>query len=356
MSEARPVFRLAPMPLLRTRSRLSALHGQSMLALAPLLLVAFGLYGLPALRTAGVAAASFLLAEAFTKAVAGNRQRTLDGHALLGGLVFALLLPPDLHWSQVMLAGGLGAFLAEQLFGGYGRAAMHPALFARLLLDLVAQPGGGLLTPLWWLEKGWFSLPASVPVTLKTQLQQAWQALAELEASTEHGLVNPPVDVPLTLSRLAQLQERLSSGGVLDFVWNLHPGTLGAASLLALLPGGVLLVTRRVIDWKVPVTALAVFGTGVLLVNASGLAHWPAFSLWCSGSFLLPLLVFGAAESVHTPLTARGRLSHGLLLGSLLLAVPALHLGEAGLVLATLAASALVPWLNQSTLPRGPRR
>lgn len=356
MSEPRTLPIVPPMPLLRTGSGLRSLNLQLLLALMPLVLVALGLYGLPALLTLCVAAFSFIAAESLTKALAGNRQRFTDAHTLAGGLLFGLLLPPGLPLLHVAAAGLVGAFLAEQLFGGAGRAVLIPAVFARLLLDLVSMPEGYLLQPLWWLPVGWGSVPPDTGGQLTGSVQHAWQSIAQLKQIAVHGVIPGPGAAPLGLEQLSVLQESTGAGGVLDFVWNLHPGTLAAGSLVALLPGSVLLFTRRVVDWKVPAAALAVFGAGLLLGNASGWVRWPGLGLWLTGTFLVPLLVFGAADCRHTPMTAKGRLAHGVLLGAMLLAVPALGLGEGGLCAAVLACCLWVPWLDRLTLPRGPRR
>jgi electron transport complex protein RnfD len=352
---------LPPMPLLRTRRGLRGFNIQVLLALAPLVAVALVLYGPPAGITLATAALSFMITESLSKALSGNRQRLGDGHALATGLLFGLLLPPALPVAQVALAGLLGAFFAEQIFGGAGRAVVVPALFARGLLDLSGHPGQGLKMPLEWLSGGASTGTALagqplvgqplVGQPLASALQQAWSALAELSQVGLGQSRGPALD----LEQLAALTERTGAAGVLDFLLNLQPGTLAAGSLAALLPGGVLLVTRRIFDWKVPVVALAVFGTGVLLANASGLVHWPGLGLWLATTLLVPLLVLAAADCRHTPLTARGKWAYGLLVGLLLLAVPALGLGEGGLCAAVLLASLAMPWLDHLTLPRGPR-
>lgn len=337
--ESRPV--IPPMPLLRTRRGLRGFNLQVLLALAPLVLVALGAYGPPAALTLGTAALSFLLGESLVKALTGNRLDPANGHALAGGLLFGLLLPPALPVGQVALAGLAGSVLAEQVFGGAGRAVLHPALLARLLVDLWTEPGQGLRSPLAWFS----GTGTTAPVT--SGLQQAWSALEGLGRASAEGI---------ELERIATLADHTGAVGLADFLLNARPGPLAALSLVALLPGCVLLFTRRIYDWKVPAVALAVFALGVLAGNASGLVRWPGLGLWLGGTLLGPLLVLGAADCRHTPLTARGKWPYGLLVGLLLLAVPALGLGESALCAAVLLASLAMPWLDHLTLPRGPRR
>ncbi len=344
---------LPPMPLLRQGAGLRAMHMQSLLALLPLVVAVLVAWGLPALRLLLLSVTAFAGMEALVKALTGNRQRFRDGHALLNGLLLALLSPAGVDPLSFFGCALLGALVSEQLFGGLGRTPFHPALSSRLLLFLLvpaSREASVQLSPFWWRATGWLSLPAPDAASSATAFDSSLAALKQLAR-----IAAEQMEQQQSLQAISRLQEQLQLPGWREFFWNGTPGSLGTISLALIVPGAVLLFTRRVLDWKAPFLALLVFGAVLSLLKASGLVDSPPFLRVLVSTPLALLLVFYSSDSVFTPMTPRGRALYGLLLGLSLSLPVLLGLPETGLLLALPAAGLLVPWIDNWTLPRGPK-
>ena len=90
------------------------------------------------------------------------------------------------------------------------------------------------------------------------------------------------------------------------------PGSLGETSALALLIGGLYLIYKGHVDWKIPGTYL---GTVFLITTIIGLSTgqgmlYPMFHLLTGG--LLLGAFFMATDWVTRPITKKGRLVFGL--------------------------------------------
>lgn len=251
-----------------------------------------------------------LITEAICQKVRRRKATLLDGSALVSGLLLALTLPPNLPLGIAALGAVIAIALGKQIFGGLGYNIFNPALVGRAFL-MAAFPV--LLTT--WTEP--FSLDA---VTGATPL-----ALMKFQ-----GEITPLLD--LFLGRI--------------------PGSLGEASAVALLLGGIYLLWKRYIDWRIPLGYLVtvfILGGAAHLLNAAEFPS-PLFHLLAGGLLLGAL--FMATDPVTTPLTKKGRWIFGLGSGILLIII---RLGGGlpeGVMYSILLMNMTTPLINKYTRPK----
>ena len=151
---------------------------------------------------------------------------TYDFSALLTGLLLGLNLPATLPLWMCVIGGVFAIIIVKQLFGGLGQNFMNPALGARCFLMLSFSSA---MTINFVIPKGnaiWGGYQATLDaVSSATPLMQVKEATCQADMAT-------------TLKDM-----------FLGTTW----GTIGETSALALLIGGIYLIARKIIEWKIPV-------------------------------------------------------------------------------------------------------
>ncbi|HHW15306.1 MAG TPA: RnfABCDGE type electron transport complex subunit D [Firmicutes bacterium] len=276
-----------------------------LLALVPACLAGVYFFGLHALALMLGCMAAACLAEAAAQA-ARRRPLTLrDGSALITGLLLALNLPPGLPLWMGMLGAAVAILLGKQAFGGLGANPFNPALVGRVFLA------------------------ATFPAAMTS-----WQPLGGALADTV------TTATPLALYKIGRTLPPLSQlflGSV--------PGSLGETSALALLAGGLFLIWRQVIDWRIPASYL-----GTVAVLTALLGQNPLFHLLAGGLMLGAF--FMATDLVTSPVTPAGRWLFGIGAGVIVVAVRLFGTLPEGVSYSILFMNGLTPWLNRWTAPR----
>lgn len=264
---------------------------------------AFGVFqfGLHALLVIIATVASCVLSEYVYEKIMKKPITIADGSALVTGLILALNMPAEIPLWIPMLGGVFAIIVVKQLYGGLGQNFMNPALAARCFL-LISFAG----------KMSSFSLD---------------------------GVTGP---TPLAV---------LKSGGTVDiaamFIGKI-PGTIGEVSVIALLIGAAYLLYKKVITITIPATYIATFAVFVFVfggfdVNFT-LAHL------CGGGLIFGAF-FMATDYVTSPITPKGQILFGILLG-VLTGLFRLFGGSAeGVSYAIIISNLLVPLIEKVTLP-----
>lgn len=215
-----------------------------------------------------------------------KRPQTLaDGSALVTGLLLALSLPPRTPWWIAMAGGIVAIVLAKQLFGGLGWNLFNPALVGRAvaLLSWI-----GVMAQLEPHPGGWFD------------------ALS-LEAAGKHDAITGA-------TRLAVAAADRAAGGAYGFdlqaqyaplLFRNLEGSLGEISGALLILGGLVLIAKGIVDWRIP---LGYIGSVAALSWAFG--SDPVFNVLAGGVLLGAF--FMATDYVTSPVSKNGRLVFGI--------------------------------------------
>ena len=311
---------VASSPLLRDTSvSTRRLMGDVVIALLPTALAAVWFFGAPALALILVAVAAAVLSEAVYERLTHQKSTIGDLSAVVTGLLVAFNIPANAPWWMAAIGSILAIVLVKQMFGGLGQNFMNPALAARTILML-----------------SWTGLMAATAVPAGGQLF----GLAAVEADAVAAAT------PLVNSNYSLWQ--LFIGDV--------PGMLGETCKLTLILGGIYLIVRRVIDWRVPVffigTSFILFWieTGVIYSVESGTEN--ALYQLLSGGLMLGAF-FMATDYVTCPVTKWGRVIMGVGCAALLFIIRTYNGGyPEGCSFAILVMHVLTPLIDQWPAPK----
>jgi electron transport complex protein RnfD len=128
-------------------------------------------------------------------------------------------------------------------------------------------------------------------------------------------------------------------------------GSLGETSALLILLGGAYLAYKSYLNWRIPVSILAV----VALLSSALHAIDPAFPgapfMLFSGGLMLGA-VYMATDMVTSPVTNRGAWVFGAGIGALVVLIRLWGGLPEGVMYAILLMNALVPFIDRATRPR----
>lgn len=280
-----------------------------LIALLPACGMGIWVFGLRALWVILISVASCVLAELGFQWLTKRPVTISDGSAAVTGVLLALNLPSTVPLWLPALGGVFAIVLVKQLYGGIGQNFMNPALAARCFLLL--SFGG-------------------------------------------HMSAYPSVDGVSGATPLATLKAG-DGADLLLLLIGRHSGCIGETSAVALLLGGAYLLVRRVISPRIPLTYIgstigfvALFswvGGGELLSVEYLLGH-------LLGGGLLLGAVFMATDYVTSPITSKGKLLYGLLLGFLTALFRVIGKTAEGVSYAILLGNIAAPLLEKITIPR----
>ncbi len=322
---AGPLLVMSASPHVHREQNVPGIMRDVVIALLPATLVGLWFFGLPALKVLALSLAGCLLFEwAFLKAMK-RRGSLRDLSAVVTGLLLAMNLPPTSPWWLVLVGCLVAIILGKQIYGGLGYNPFNPALVARVFL-LISFP----VQMTTWLR------PAANPLAV-----DATTGATPLGAVRDHMSLGNTLPLPADLATPAW-----------KLLVGLRGGSLGEASVIALLLGGLFLLWRGHIRWQIPVgfigTLLVVTGVAWLADPgryASPLLHG------LSGGLLLGAF-FMATDMVTSPVTRKGMLIFGVGCG-LLTAVIRLWGGyPEGVSFAILLMNAATPLIDRYTKPR----
>ncbi len=307
----------SPSPHIHTSRTTSGAMYHVIVALIPAILCSLYYFGLPALEVLLLSVLSCAGVEWVVTRFMLRRPSTLrDGSAILTGVLLALNLPSGLPWWMVIIGAVVAVGIAKMAFGGLGCNVFNPALVGRVFL-LISFPVAMTAWPL--PDPGFGDADGVTGATILGQLKM--------------GLVSPD-ELPLM---------SMFAGNV--------GGSMGEVSAAALLLGFVYLLAFRVIKWYIPVAVAA----GVIVVDLA--AGFPPLVDLLSGGLILGA-VFMATDYVTSPMTRRGMLLYGFMIGVITVVIRRWGIYPEGMSFAILIMNGFTPLINRYMRPErfSPRR
>lgn len=300
------------------------------LALLPTTLFAVYAFGLTALFTLVTALVSCLLTEHVVCKLTRKASTVGDWSVTITGLLYGLTLPPGLPLWMVAVGGFIAVGLGKLLFGGLGYNPFNPALVGRAFLQ------------------------AAFPVAMTSWLPAfTGGRFSSLPASTlTLPFTEPVYDAVTGATPLAlwKFDRELTDAG--ELVMGFTSGSTGETSTLLILLGGIYLVARNMMNWRIPaaIFAAVVAFSGVLhLIDAESYAS-PVFML-LSGGLMLGA-VFMATDMVASPMTSAGCYIYGALIGILVVVIRVWGGMPEGVMYAILLANAVSPHIDGLIQPK----
>jgi len=309
-----------------------------LLALLPGTACFFWLFGWGVIFNLLIAGITALVAEAVMLMLRKRPVTTtlLDSSALLTGLLLALAIPPLTPWWIPVIGSLFAIVIAKQLYGGLGYNPFNPAMAGYVVL-LVSFP---LELTLWPAAGN----PPDITTTLSLVLTGAMPGNLPIDAVT----MATPMDAVRTQLGLGETLSVLGEGPLF--------GMLGGSGWewinLGFLAGGLWMLLKGVIQWRIPAGMLA----GLLLVSL--VFHLydpesyasPQFHLF-SGAVMLGAF-FIATDPVSACTTPLGRLWFGFGIGVLTWVIRTWGGYPDGVAFAVLLMNMAAPTIDFYTRPR----
>ena len=278
----RIVLDVAYQPQVRTDTDTRRLMLDVMIALLPAVAVAVWQYGPHPLLVIAVSMFSAVFFEWAYRKLMKKSDTTGDLSACVTGMLLALTLPTSAPWWLPVIGALFSIVVVKQLYGGLGKNFLNPALAGRafLLASYAALMGR-------------YTVPGALS-----------GAVDAVTMATPLSYLKTGDPMPAYFSVKAML-----IGTV--------PGCIGELSALALLLGGVYLIARKVISWRIPVSFIGTVAVLTLIFGKSGYdnVQWMVYSL-LSGGLLLGAF-FMATDYATSPVTLNGQLLYGFGCGAL---------------------------------------
>jgi electron transport complex protein RnfD len=294
------------------------------ISLAPAFFASLYFFRLRALLLLLCCVAACLATEAIFLSLRKKPLRALlDGSAIITGLLLAMTLPPSLPLDMAIIGAVIAIAIGKQVFGGLGYNIFNPALVGRAFLQ------------------------TAFPVAMTTWIPPLTKAINTATYATPLGDL--------------KFQDAVAQGTLVplkDLFFGNTGGCLGETSALALIIGGLFLLFRRVIDWRIPlgiILSLSVF-TGIFWLANPGKYASPLYHLLAGGLLLGAL--FMATDMVTSPITPLGTWIFALGIGIVIGLIRLFGGFPEGVMYSILFMNTFVPLLNRYTRPRilGERR
>lgn len=210
----------------------------------------------------------------------------INGYGFFPGLFLSLILPINTPLSILFIGAVFATVIGKMIYGGFGNNIFNPALVGAIFImasfSTSISTNGGYLNS-YELD----TISSATPLTnvkLVTGL------------GTYDTLVKP-------------------FGNLWDFFFGFIPGAIGETSSLLILCAFLYLTFTKTIKWRIPTTYV---GTVFIMTLIIGLFNntgvwYPLFEILSGG--LLFGSVFMATDPVTSPVTPKGQVLYGILLG-----------------------------------------
>ena len=299
------------------------------LALLPVTAFSVFAFGLPALLTLTTAFASCVLTEHLICRATAKPTTIGDWSAAITGLLYGLVLPPALPLWMVAVGGVIGIALGKAAFGGLGYNTFNPALVGRAVLQ------------------------AAFPVAMTTWVPAfSPTRFTSLTSSTlTMPLTEPAVDAVTSATPLALWKFSGELTPTADLALGFISGSAGETSSVLILIGGLYLIARNMMNWRIPAAifaAVIVLSGALYLVDPTRYAT-PGFMVF-SGGLMLGAM-FMATDMVGSPMTSTGCYIYGALIGVLTVVIRTWGGLPEGVMYAILLGNAVTPLLDQWLRP-----
>lgn len=295
---------VSPPPHIHSRNSVALKMWTVVIAMLPVLGVAIYQFGTPALWVTVTCLLSCLMTEwVITAFFLHTRFTLLNGSAVITGLLLAFNLPSIIPLWMAAIGSVVAIGIGKMSFGGLGCNIWNPALVGRVFL-LLSFPAA---MTTW---------PADLP-----------------SASTGATLLN-------------DLNQGILPDGcyLMDIAVGHMNGSLGETGSLAIILGLIILLVTKTVTWHIPVSVLAsaaffswIFGGNPLLdILAGG---------------LLLGAVFMATDYVTSPMTPKGQLIFGFMIGAITMVIRRFGAYPEGVSFAILLMNSFVPLIDRYCRP-----
>ena len=259
-------FVVSGTPHVRSKESIQSIMRDVIIALVPATAAGIYYFGINALILIIAAIASAVIFEALCQKIMKKPVTVSDLSAVVTGLLLAMNLPAAAPVWVAIVGSAFAIIFGKQLFGGLGQNFINPALAGRAFLL------------------------ASYPTEMTT-----WSVPNGLEVADAATYATP----------LAQLKAGYLDASLGELMLGQCGGTIGETCAIALIIGGVYLLYKHVISWKIPVIYIATVAILFGVIGRHGV-RMPLQEIMAGGVMLGG--IFMATDYASSPVTPKGQI------------------------------------------------
>ncbi|MBQ7758751.1 RnfABCDGE type electron transport complex subunit D [Anaerotignum sp.] len=259
-------FVVSGTPHVRSKESIQSIMRDVVIALVPATAAGIYYFGLKALILIVASIVSAVFFEWLYEKLMKKPITISDLSAVVTGLLLAMNLPAAAPVWVAIVGSAFAIIFAKQLFGGLGQNFINPALAGRAFLL------------------------ASYPTEMTT-----WSVPNGLEVADAATYATP----------LAQLKAGYLDASLGELLMGQCGGTIGETCAIALIIGGVYLLYKHVISWKIPVIYIATVAILFAVIGRQGV-RMPLHEI-CAGGLMLGA-IFMATDYASSPVTPKGQI------------------------------------------------
>ena len=257
-------FVVSGTPHVRSKESIQSIMRDVIIALVPATAAGIYYFGLRALILIVAAIISAVFFEWLYEKITKKPVTINDLSAVVTGLLLAMNLPASAPVWVAIVGSAFAIIFAKQLFGGLGQNFINPALAGRAFLL------------------------ASYPTEMTTWV-------------VPNGLA---ADAATYATPLAQLKNGTLDASLGQLVLGQVGGTIGETCGIALIIGGIYLLYKHVISWKIPVIYIATVFILFAVIGRHGM-RMPLQEIFAGGVMLGG--IFMATDYASSPVTPKGQ-------------------------------------------------
>lgn len=258
-------FVVSGTPHVRSKESIQSIMRDVIIALVPATAAGIYYFGLRALILIVAAIISAVFFEWLYEKITKKPVTINDLSAVVTGLLLAMNLPASAPVWVAIVGSAFAIIFAKQLFGGLGQNFINPALAGRAFLL------------------------ASYPTEMTTWV-------------VPNGLA---ADAATYATPLAQLKNGTLDASLGQLVMGQVGGTIGETCAIALIIGGLYLLYKHVISWKIPVIYIATVFILFAVIGRHGM-RMPVQEIFAGGVMLGG--IFMATDYASSPVTPKGQI------------------------------------------------
>ncbi|TRX49859.1 RnfABCDGE type electron transport complex subunit D [Fulvivirga sp. M361] len=299
-------------------------------ALVPATLFAAYSFGISAVLVISVSVISCVLTEHFLCKFSKKGSTISDWSAVITGLLLGLTLPPIFPLWMTFCGGVIAIALGKFVFGGLGYNVFNPALVGRAVLQA--------------------AFPVAITTWYPAFLENRFTSVAT--SLTALPFMQPTFDGTSGATPLSAFKFDHITANTSDLALGLVSGSTGETCAALIFLGGLYLIARNMMNWRIPVAILGsvfVF-SGVLYLFDSQVYPSPVFMIF-SGGLMLGAM-FMATDMVGSPITSLGVVIYGVFIGVLVVVIRIWGGLPEGVMYAILLGNALSPQIDKMIKPR----
>lgn len=301
------------------------------IALIPATLASILIYGFYPLFIMILSVGSAVFCEWLFNVITKRQQSINDLSAIVTGMILSLNLPAVVPFYVPIVGSAFAIIIVKMLFGGIGKNFANPAITARIFLLLC------------W-TKVMTSFVNPIDLSNGANLFAYFENVVNINLPDAITSATPLAFVKEAIASHANPAQGLSA---LDMFLGRIGGSAGEVSALAVLIGGIYLLLRRVIDWRIP--ALYIGSTVVFTAIFFAKSGYVGEYVWTYllGGGLMFGAFFMATDYATSPKSCLAVVIYGILLGFLTVIFRKYGTMNEGVSFSILIANALTPLLDK---------